>query len=96
MKEILHSSPILQYPDFSPLFIVTADASYFAMEAVSSQGIIGKDLPISYASRALQGAQLKYNVTEKELLAIIFAVIQFRPYIYGRKFTLVTDHRPLV
>ena len=40
--------------------------------------------------------QLKYNVTEKELFAVIFAVNQFRPYIYGRKFTLVTDHRPLI
>ena len=96
LKEILCSSPILQYPDFSRPFIVTVDASDFAMGAVLSQGIIGKDLPIAYASRALQGAQLKYNVTEKELLAVIFAVIQFRPYIYGRKFTLVTDHRPLV
>ena len=91
LKGILCSSPILQNPDFSRLFIVTVDASDFAMGAVLSQGIIDKDLPIAYASRALQGAQSEYNVTEKELLAVIFAVIQFRPYIYGRKFTLVTD-----
>ena len=53
-------------------------------------------MPISYASRSLNDAEIKYFTTEKELLAIIFAVQHFRPYLYGRKFLLVTDHRPLV
>ena len=60
------------------------------------QGDVGRDLPIAYASKAMTGAELNYSTTEKELLAMVFAVNYFRPYLYGRTFYLVTDHRPLV
>ncbi|CAB0033548.1 unnamed protein product [Trichogramma brassicae] len=95
-KDILCSHPILQFPDFSREFIVTTDASNFALGAMLSQGKIGSDLPVAYASRALAKAELNYAAIEKELLAIVFAVQHFRPYLYGRKFTIVTDHKPLV
>ena len=55
-KKILCSAPVLQYPDFSRPFVVTVDASDFAMGAILSQGPIGRDLPIAYASCALHGA----------------------------------------
>jgi len=49
-------------------------------------------LPIAYASRVLNDAETRYSPTEKELLALVYdAVKHFRPYIYGRKFTLITD-----
>ena len=96
LRDAICSDPVLQYPDFSKPFLVTTDASNYALGGVLSQGTIGRDLPISFASRVLQNAELNYSTIEKELLAIIFAVRHFRPYIYGRKFTLVTDHRPLV
>ena len=96
LKQKLCSQPLLQYPDFNSPFVVTTDASDFALGGVLSQGPIGKDLPIAYTSRALINAEFNYTTTEKELLAIIHAVKQFRPYLYGRKFTLVTDHRPLL
>lgn len=94
-KEILMTEPLLQYPDFSREFILTTDASNFAIGSVLSQGEIGKDLPIAYASRTLNNAEQNYNTTEKELLAIVWSVKHFRPYLYGRKFTIVTDHKPL-
>ena len=56
LKNILGSQPILQYSDFNQPFVVTTDASDHALGAVLSQGPICKDLPIAYASRALQGA----------------------------------------
>ena len=96
LKQKLCSQPLLQYPDFSSPFVVTTDASDFALGGVLSQGPIGKDPPIAYTSRTLISAELNYATTEKELLAIIHAVKQFRPYLYGRRFTLVTDHRPLL
>ena len=96
LRDKLCSEPLLQYPDFNKPFVVTTDASDFALGAVLSQGQIGRDLPIAYASRTLDKAETNYSTTEKELLAIVFAVKHFRPYLYGHKFTLVTDHRPLL
>ena len=96
LRDKLCSEPLLQYPDFNKPSVVTTDASDFALGAVLSQGQIGRDLPIAYASRTLDKAETNYSTTEKELLAIVFAVKHFRPYLYGHKFTLVTDHRPLL
>lgn len=95
LKEKLISAPLLQYPNFSAPFIVTTDASNYAVGAVLSQGEIGKDKPIAYASRTMNKHEGNYSTTEKELLAILFGVNTFRPYLYGYKFKIVTDHRPL-
>lgn len=96
LRTALCSEPVLQYPDFNRAFNVTCDASGYAVRAVLSQGEIGKDRPIAYASRILHGGKLSYFTIDKKCLAIIFAVQYFRPYIYGRRFLLITDHRPLV
>lgn len=95
LKKALVSNPILIYPNFQEPFLLTTDASAFAIGAVLSQGPVGKDLPIAYASRTLCNAETKYSTIERELLAIVWAVKHFRPYLFGRKFTLITDHRPL-
>lgn len=94
-RNALTSEPILQFPDFSKEFILTTDASNFAIGAILSQGEPGKDLPIAYASRTLNKAEINYSTIEHELLAIVWAVQHFRPYLFGRKFTIYTDHRPL-
>lgn len=96
LKQKLIQPPILQYPDFDRPFILTTDASNYALGAVLSQGEIGNDLPISYASKSLGKHDLNKPVIEKELLAIHWGINFFRPYLYGRKFIVVTDHRPLV
>ena len=96
IKQLLLSEPILQYPDFNKEFILTTDASDEGIGAVLSQGKIGNDLPIAYASRTLNKAERNYDTTEKELLAIIWATKHFRPYLYGKKFKIVTDHKPLI
>ena len=87
---------MLQYPDFSKPFIVSCDASNYGIGRVLNQNFDGKNLPISYASRTLSDVEVNYSTIEKELLAILFSVETFRPYLYGRRFTLETDHRPLV
>lgn len=96
LKKALCDQPILQYPNFEEEFIITTDASAYAIGGVLSQGKVGKDLPISYASRILNPAEQKYSTIEKECLAIVYCISFFRPYVYGRKFKIVTDHRPLV
>ncbi|CAD6236937.1 GSCOCG00012487001-RA-CDS [Cotesia congregata] len=95
LKNKLIQTPILQFPDFSREFIITTDACDYGIGACLSQGEINKDKPVSYASRLLNSAERNYSTIEKEMLAIIYAVNKFRPYIYGSQFTLVTDHRPL-
>ena len=80
---ILCSEPVLQYPDFSKPFNITTDASGCAVGAVLSQGEIGKDRPIAYASRLLQGAELNYSTIEKECLAIVYAVRHFQLYVWA-------------
>ena len=95
LQSRLISPPILRYPDYSRKFILTTDASGEGVGAVLSQGEIGKDFPIAFASRSLNKAERNYSTTEKELLAIVWGVRYFRPYLYGTKFTIVTDHKPL-
>ena len=97
MQTILTQEPVLQYPDFTkPLVhVLTTDASGFAIGAILSQGKIGQDKPIAFASRTLNQAEQNYSTIEKELTAIVWACRHFRPYLIGRTFTIVTDHKPL-
>lgn len=95
LKRLLTSEPILKFPDFEQPFLLATDASDFAIGSVLSQGEIGKDHPIAYASRSLNKAESNYSVIERELLAIVWSVKHFRPYLFGRKFKVLSDHRPL-
>ena len=82
------------FPDFSKPFIVTTDASGYAIRGILPQGPINQDRPVAYTSRTLNAAEVRYDTYEKEALAIVYSVLQYRLYLYGRKFTLVTDHKP--
>lgn len=94
-KTLLTNDPILQYPDFNKDFVLTTDASNFAIGAILSQGPVGSDRPIAYASRTLNSSEINYSTIEKELLAIVWGTKYFRPYLFGRKFKVLTDHKPL-
>lgn len=95
LKHALIKPPVLQYPDFSDdnQFILRTDASGQGLGAVL---LNSNDKPVAYASRALNKAEKNYCVIEKELLGVVWAVKHFRPYLFGRKFHIYTDHRPLV
>lgn len=95
LRDELLKEPILQYPNFNEEFILTTDASKYAIGAVLSQGPVKNSLPIAYASRTLNPAETRYSTIERELLAIVWAVKHFRPYLFGKKFTIITDHQPL-
>ena len=95
LKRCLCSEPVLIAPDMTKEFIVTTDASDFALGAVLGQGKKGEDKVCNYGSRCLRGAELRYSTYDRELLAIVFAKDLFRPFLYGRKFTIVTEHEPL-
>lgn len=95
MKSILTSGDILVYPDFTKPFLLTCDASDFAIGAVLSQGEFGKDRPIHFASRTLNATEERYSASEKELLAIVWGLKNFRNYLYGHKVHIYTDHQPI-
>lgn len=95
-KHMLIADPILRYPDFTKPCVLTTDASNYALGAVLSQIHESKDHPIAFASRTLNKHEINYSTTEKEALAIIWAVEKFKPYLYGSKLTLITDHKPLI
>lgn len=95
LKRLLTSPPILEYPDFSSKneFILQTDASGLAIGAV----LCNKNMrPIAYTSRPLNNAERNYPTIQKELVAIVWAIKYFRPYLFGRKFTIITDHKPLL
>jgi len=96
LKFALISKPILQFPEFKKTFLITTDASNYALDCVLSQGEIGQDRPIAYASRVLNDSEINYSTIEKECLGIVFAIKPFGPYVWGTKFVIITDHRPLV
>ena len=96
LRQALCSSPILAYPDYEGKpFRLKTDASDLALGAVLSQEQYGVERVIAYASRKLNSAEQNYSVTEREALAIVWGMSHFRPYLYGRPFLVLTDHRPI-
>lgn len=95
LRGYLSSKPLLVRPDYDDTFVITTDASNYAIGAVLSNEKT-TDRPIAFASRALVGAEVRYHTIEKELLAIVWACEHFRHYIYNQRFIVYTDHRPLV
>ena len=95
LKCRLVESPVLAHPDFTKPFIIDSDASDQAIGAVLSQNIDGHERVIAYASRRLTRSERRYCVTRKELLALVHFVKYFRHYLYGKRFTVRTDHGSL-
>ena len=95
LKSKLTTSPVLAYPRFTDPFIVSTDASDKAIGGVLSQVQNGHERVIAYWSRQLQKAERNYSTIEREALAVVGAVKEFYPYLYGFSFKLLTDHNPL-
>ena len=76
---------------------MAADASAYGVGAVISHVMPdGVERSIAYASRTLSQSEQNYAQLEKEALALTFGVKRFHQYLFGRKFVLVTDHKPLM
>ncbi|XP_050046366.1 uncharacterized protein [Dermacentor andersoni] len=95
LKELLSQQPILKAPDLSRHFVLRTDASSRSLGAVLLQEHDGRFHPVSYASRKLLPREAAYSTIERECLAIVWAVQKFHVYLYGKPFTLQSDHQPL-
>ena len=93
----LCSDPVLMYPRSDREFIVATDAATGVGVGACLKQIDddGTERVVSYHGRRFNKAERNYTVTECELLAVIEAVKHFRPYLWGRRFRLVTDHMAL-
>ena len=96
LKEILTTSPILIYLDFTKKFYLYTDAPDSGLGAVLSQkDEENRERVIAYSSVSLKPAETRYSTTEKEALAVVWAVRQFRHYLLGTTFEIITDHNAL-
>lgn len=100
IKSILMSPDVLAHYDPIKPLILTCDASARGIGGVLTQpdggGGTGSERPIVYVSRTLQDAEKHYSQIDREALAIIFCLEKLHQYLYGRRFILRTDHKPLV
>ncbi|CAN6554889.1 unnamed protein product [Malus baccata var. baccata] len=95
LKDMLTSAPIIMPPNWSLPFELICDASDYATGAVLGQNRNKQPHVIHYASRTLNDAQLNYSTTEKELLAVVFALDKFLSYLLGTKMIVYSDHATL-
>ncbi len=92
-KEKLLEFPIMRRPDFNKVFILHTYWSVLGIGAILGQlGEEGKEYVIAYASRSNNKAESNYFSYKGECPIVVWAVIHFRPYLYGIKFILYTDH----
>ena len=92
LKKALIEAPILQSPNWDLPFEIVCDASDYVMGAVWGQRLDKKPIVMCYASKTLVEAQINYTTTEKELVAVVYALEKFRPYILGSKIIIYTNH----
>ena len=92
-KELLQSAKVLAHYVVNLPIKLACDASSYGIGAVMPGG---EERPVAFASRTLSASERNYAQLEKEALSILYGVNKFHQYLFGRKFTLETDHKPLL
>eukprot|EP00741_Cyanophora_paradoxa_P001873 tig00000520_g1815.t1 len=99
LKAALLEDLVLGYPDFERPFILSTDASTYAIGAILSQsdgGSPARERPIAFISRTLAPAERNYTATELECLAVVWAIKYWRHFLLGGpQFLVRTDHQAL-
>ena len=95
LKEILAKRPLLYHVNIAQPYILYTDASDVAVGATLVQEDEEGEHVVYYLSSALTPTQSRWPIIEREAWAIIFAIRKLKAYLYGAKFTVRTDHKPL-
>ena len=95
LKAELCGEPILKLPDREKPYVLRTDASDKAIAAVLFQEYDGVLFPTGYISRKLIPRERNYTISEKECLAVVWAINKFKVYLLGKDFHLQTDHQSL-
>ena len=90
-KQLVSKSICLQYYDPTAEVHLEVDASIKGLGAT----LIQKQQPVAFASKSLTPAESNYSNIERECLAIVHGIQRFHHYLYGRSFTIISDHKPL-
>jgi hypothetical protein len=91
IKEVMSTCPVLALPDFGIPFTLECDASGEGIGAMLMQN----RHPLAYESQKLRGPELLYNIYDKEMLAIMHALVKFKRYLVGARFVVKSDHNSL-
>lgn len=93
LKKALTTAPVLCKPRFEDDWVLEVDTSDIALGAVLGQQQQGEEVhPVDFWSRQLSKAEKNYSVTDRECLVIVAALKKFRPYMLGRRVSIVGDH----
>lgn len=95
LKSLLCTAPILGYPDETSNTEIHCDGSGLGLGCSLVQIQNGEERVVAYASRTLRRHEQNYSATDLECLAVLFSIQKFRPYLYGRSFKIITDHKAL-
>lgn len=95
-KKFLLRPCLLEYFDPVKPIVVTTDASSYGLGGVMSHVVNGEERPICFTSFSLNDAQKKYPILHLEALAVVCAVKKFHKFLFGMKFVIYTDHKPLI
>ena len=97
VKGKLSGAPLLTHFDLNKPLVVHCDASQYGLGVVLSHVMEdGSEKPVGYGSRTLTLAERNYATVEKEGLALVYAVKKFHQYLFGNRFIMYTDHKPLL
>ena len=92
IRQKLTSVPVLALPDFECLFDVTTDASIVTVRGELVQG----GCPVVFFSKKLTPEEIRYNVTDCELMGVCLACMKWRHYLHVNVCNIYTDHEPLI
>lgn len=97
LKAVFYKEYVIEHPDFERRFFLQTDSSDYGLGAVLYQkDEDSRERIVALISRTLRGPELRYSTTEREALAIVWAVQKLRVYLVGREFSVITDHKALV